>query len=581
MFQQVISLTLVAAMAAAAPSAPQGIPKGATISGSVKIAPTTAVFVANPYIQYSSLADSAASVIIGTAMRDRLDGRLGADLSVITRQTMNTGLVTYGYSPNAILTLGSAMQLGKANSARLFVTSVMTKGAGGLYSLVIRVTGLNEDAGQVIRMSAVAGQALPDFGSKAADQVIPILKDAHTFAKSCVDLASTKADKALEAANKALKITPNYGLAEYCLATMAMKKDSVGAEAKQHLENAVKGDPQSLFAWSQLAVIHQKTKDSTGAVADYQAMLKEDPTNNELAKQAVQVFRTYHRPDALKSLVNEQKKLDPTNPDWYDLAANGCLGDNDYRCALNEMEQIWIMDSTRADTAYFQKTIYIAQTLPDTQATLKWSRLAVKKFDSNVFFLSSLGRAYAQAGRGDSAVAMATRIMMTDAGQADQALLILNDLINGKQLRAAASFGPTMAKYGNENWKNQFGSLLANPGIALNSAPEPKDTALMTYVGTQILGAGVTNAQVVTVGHYLIAAPMIPLLQPFSQSVRADKACPKVKDYETFLNTLLPHLDAMVAGPIQSIADYGKQLQPLVKGEIALIPQLTTAFCKP
>lgn len=578
MLQQVISLTLVASMAAASPSVPQGIPKNSSISGSVRVAPTTSLFVANPYIAYTSLADSAASVVVGAAMRDRLDGRIGSDMSVISRQTMNADLVTYGYSPNAILTLLSATSLGKARSARMFVTSTMTKGSGGLYSLVVRVWGLNEEAGQVIRNTMTQGQPQPEFGSKTADMIIPIIK-AHADAKTCSDLASSKPDKAIEAANRALKAIPNYAMAEYCLATIAQKKDSTGAEAKLHFENATKGDPQSLSAWSQLAIIHQKTNDSTGAVSDYQAMLREDPTNNALALEAVKVFRRYHRPDVLRALVAEQKKLDPTNPDWYDLSANGCLSDNDYRCALNEMEQIWVMDSSRADTTYFQKTIYIAQTLPDTQAFLKWSRLGRKKFDNNIFMTSSLGRAFAWSGQGDSAVAMAKIIMLQDASQADQALLIMKDLVDTKQLGAASGFAASVAKYGDENNKNQYAGLLANPGLALQQAT-PVDTALMTVVGTAMLASGATNPQVITVGHYLIAAPLVPYLQPRSQSVRADKSCQEVKDYETFLNMLLPHLDAMVAGPIQSISDYGKQLQPLVKGELALIPQLTTAFCK-
>jgi hypothetical protein len=579
MLHQVMSLTLVATMTAATPSVPQGIPRGATINGTVKIAPTTAVFVGNPYIVYTALSDSVASVAIGTAMRDRIESKISAsDFNVITRQTMNTDLVTSGFPPNAILTVGSATALGKQHNARIYITSVLSKGSGGLYSLVVRVWGLNEDAGQTIRMAQAAGQALPDFGGKAADAVMPIIR-AHADAKSCVDLASSKPDKATESANKALKVIPNYGLAEYCLATMALKKDT--AEAKTHLENTVKGDPQSLFAWSQLAIIHQLKNDSAAAVADYQSMLREDPTNSELAKEAVKVFRRYHRPDVLKALVAEQKKLDPTNTDWYDLSANGCIGDNDYKCALAELEQIWVLDSSRAYTLYFQKIISVAQEAPDTQAFLKWSRTGAKKFDTNIYLLSSLGRGYAWVGKTDSAVAQANRIMATDASQADQALIIIQGLVEAKQLRAAASFAGAAAKYGSESVKNQFGSLLANPGIALNSAPEPKDTALMSYVGSQMLAAGVTNAQLVTVGHYLVAAPMIPLLQPKSQSVRANKSCQEVKDYETFLNTLLPHLDEKVSGPIQSISDYGKQLQPLVKGEIALIPQLNTAFCKP
>ena len=313
MLHQVMSLTLLASMSAAVPAVPQGIPRGATITGQSRgAAQATRVFVGNPYVAFPTLADSSAAVIVGNALRDRLDGRVGTELAVIQRQEMNTDLMTYGYSANAILTLGSALSLGKQMSARIFVTSVMTKASSGIWSIVIRVSGLNEDAGQVIRNTMAAGQPMPDFGAKSADMVIPVIL-AHKEAKSCVDLAATKPDKAVEAAGKAIKAIPNYGLAEYCLATMALKKDEKGAEAALHFENAVKGDPASLTAWSQLAIIHQKQNDSAKTVSDYQSMLREEPTNAALAKEAVNVFRKYHRPDALKDLVKEQKKIDPTS----------------------------------------------------------------------------------------------------------------------------------------------------------------------------------------------------------------------------------------------------------------------------
>lgn len=580
MLQQVISLALVAALTAPTPTVSQGIPAGASISGKVVVRPVTKVFVANPYIAYTTLADSTAAALIGNAMRDKLDGKLGSDLQVINRRDMNLALTNYGYSPDAILSLPSATRLGREMEGRIIITSTLTK-SGGFYTVSARVLGRNDDAGEVVRNTQVAGQPLPDFGSKTAELIIPVIK-ALNDAKSCYDqVAAGKPDKAADAANKALKAVPSYGLAEMCLATMALKQDSVGKDAITHLQNAVKGDPSSLIAWSLLGVIHQKLNDSTAAVADYQAMLREDPTNNELAKKAVDVFRKYHQQDALNQLVEQQLKLDPTNTDWYDLKANGCIQDNKYDCALDAMNQIWTMDSTRADTNFFAKVIFIAQSKNDTTASLKWSRMGAKRYDDNAYMVSSFARALVAAGKPDSAIDMAVRVLMIDSTQADQALLVVKDLVDAKKFREASRFAAGVSKYGTESTKDQFASMLANPGLELAKVQPipPADDTSLTAMGNAVLSSGTINPQLLTVGHYLVAAPMLGRLAPLSQSVRADKSCDEVTAYETFLNALLPHLDAMAAGPVEGLANYAKPILDPVKGEIGQIPTLRKNFC--
>ena len=65
MLHQVMSLTLLASMSAAVPAVPQGIPRGATITGQSRgAAQATRVFVGNPYVAFPTLADSSAAVIV-------------------------------------------------------------------------------------------------------------------------------------------------------------------------------------------------------------------------------------------------------------------------------------------------------------------------------------------------------------------------------------------------------------------------------------------------------------------------------------------------------------------------------------
>ncbi len=586
MLYQALSLTLLATMTAAVPSVPQGIPRGATISGQQRGQQTTKVFVSNPFISYQSLADSSAAVIVGNAMRDRLEGRIGAELSIIQRQDMNTDLTTYGYSANAILTLGSAMSLGKAMGARTFITSVMTKTSGG-YSLVIRISGLNEDAGHVIVSSTTPGQALPDFGTRSANLLIPVIM-AHKDAKACMDQASTKPEKAVEAANKAIKAIPNYGLAEYCLATMALQKDEKGAEAATRFENAVKGDPQSLVAWSQLAVIHQKQNDSAKTVLDYQSMLRQEPTNTALAKEAVNVFRKYQRPDALKDLVAEQKQLDPSNTDWYDLAANGCLEDNDYGCALNEMEQIFVLDSAQADKGYFNKIIFIAKEKPDTQAYLKYSRFGEIKFPTDVVIMAELAQAYTWAGQSDSAIAVTNRLIMLDPpGQLTQVLFVVKALVDANQTEKILPFTDYFRKFGDEDAKFKFagigfqGEQAMYQAFAKDSTLRPSEYARVAVVGDSLLAAGTTRTTVTEPINLFIGLATYQQIFPLQQQLQAQKTCELARQYDALLAKAEPALTAVTNGTNAQLSGIAKPLLDNVGSAKGYAAAQLKAFCTP
>lgn len=587
MLHQVMSLTLFATMTAAAPSLPQGIPRGATIGGTARGTQTTRVFVANPYVATPTLGDSSAAVIIGNAMRDRFDGRIGAELTVIQRQEMNTDLTTYGYSANAILTLGSALSLGKAMGARTFITSVLTRASGGGYSLVIRLSGLNEDAGQVIRSMQAAGQALPDFGAKSADLVIPVIL-AHKDAKTCVDLASTKPEKAVEAANKALKAVPNFGLAEYCLATMALTKDEKGAEAALHFGNAVKGDPQSLPAWSQLAIIHQKQNDSAKTVVDYQSMLREEPTNTALAKEAVNVFKRYHRPDALKDLVAEQKTIDPSNTDWYDLAANGCLEDNDYACALTQMEQIFVLDSSRADKDYFNKIIFIAKSKPDTQAYLKWSKLGGAKFPVNVDIIGELAQAYTWTGQTDSTIAVTNRLIALDApGQMENVLMVVKSLVDANQTEKILPFTDYFRKFGDDDAKFKFAGLgfqgeqAMYQAFAKDTTTRPSEYARVVTVGDSLLAAGTTRPTVVEPVSLFIGLAAYQQIFPMQQLLQTQKTCDLAKRYDALLAKAEPALTLVANGSNAQLSGIAKPLLANVGSAKPYAAAQLKALCTP
>src|SRR5918998_981349 len=165
----------------AAPLAAQGIPRGARTSQTVPNAPR--LMVANPFA--FAPGDSAIAVRIGSAVRDQMKEVVGRNFTVIEQSQMNDALKQYGYPVDAILSPPLATTLAKNIQARVLMTGTMVR-AGDRVSVTARLTGVNDDAGNVVTLTQGQGQSLDDYGKKLAQALSPAVKSLPD-AKACVD----------------------------------------------------------------------------------------------------------------------------------------------------------------------------------------------------------------------------------------------------------------------------------------------------------------------------------------------------------------------------------------------------------
>ncbi|MES2307079.1 MAG: hypothetical protein V4558_16375 [Gemmatimonadota bacterium] len=564
------SLVLLAVLTTAVPAPAMQI-RG-TISGGTRQVPKTLVLIANPFS--ASPPDSVVAVAIGTAARERLDKTVGTDYRIITRKEMNDALTTYGYGTDAILTPLSAGQLARQLTSRYFITSTLSK-SGGNITVTARLVGSNIDVGQVVTVTGAAG---PEVGNKLGDALTAVMK-AIADAKSCSDLAATKPEKAIESANKALKVVPNFGLAEWCLAEMALKKDSVGAEAITHLGNAVKGDPLSLVAMDQMAQIYQKKSDSVKVIETYQAMLRAAPTNKPLLETAFKLFLRYGKPESAMSVADEGIKQDPANPDWFDLKSNVCFVKEDYACAVTALEQVFVVDSTRADTAYFNKILYAAAQKPDTAKYLAFALRAIKRFPDNAGLLEEAGKAYAIAGQTDSTVAVTQRLVKIDPSKTDAVLRVVKQLFDAKKSHEAIQFAPQIKQFGDEDAKNNFSNLTLQAMQAAAGAKPPESAALIE-MGEASLSVGPTNPNILVFTNYFYAVGLQPQLSELATTSRAQKSCELAKKEQELLAKLEPAVTLAASSTNTGVAAYAKQLLASVVSEKPAVTQMIGSFCK-
>ena len=411
MYLSRLVVTLLTAGTLSAPLAAQGIPRGARTS-SQTVANAPRLMVANPFA--FAPGDSANAVRIGTAMRQAMKDIVGGSFTVVEQAQMNDALKQYGYPIDAILTPPLATTLAKNIQARVLVTGTLAKGEGGRTAVTARLIGVNDDAGNVVTLSQQQGQSAEDFGKKIALALAPAVK-ALPDAKACVDQQTTKTDKAVEAANKAIKTLPNNGLAEFCLAQIA-KAQKKPADVVKHLQAAVKGDPLSLPAWTALGEHYQAANDTANTLVAFKQMLRVAPTNQKLREELFKYFLQSGHPETAREVADEGLKLDPYNADLYDLKSNACLFLSDFKCAVDALETMYATDSTKADTLFFTKISAAAAEgeNPDKVRLLKWSQIGVRKYPNNPTLLGYLNKAYSLSGPVDSVISVTNRIIAKD-----------------------------------------------------------------------------------------------------------------------------------------------------------------------
>src|SRR4051812_46303917 len=436
--------------ALSAPLAAQGIPRR---TGGQSTTATNAprFMVANPFA--FAPGDSAPAVAIGTGMREEMKDVVGRDYNVVEQAQMNDALTQYGYPKDAILSPALAVTLAKNIQARFLVNSTLSKGPKG-FAVSARLTGTNDDAGNVVTLTQNPGEAPDAFGKRLASTLEPAVESLDE-AKSCIDQRQSKPDKAAEAAEKAIKMLPDHGLAHYCLALLAQDKKASRAEIVKHLQAASKGDPQSLQVWTALASQYQQANDTANTLIAFKQMLRVAPTNQKLREELFKYFLQSGHPETARDVADEGLRLDPYNADLYDLKSNACLFLSDFKCAVDALETMYATDSTKADTLFFTKISAAASEgeTPDKVRLLKWTEKGIKKYPNNPTLLGYLNKAYLMNGQTDSVISVTNRIIAKDTTEtgviaalaAAQALIVAPDSAPPKDSTArgtGASTGP-------------------------------------------------------------------------------------------------------------------------------------------
>jgi tetratricopeptide (TPR) repeat protein len=580
--------------AVSAPLAAQGIPRrSGGQSTTVNNAPR--FMVANPFA--FAPADSAPAVAIGTGMREEMKDVVGRDYTVIEQAQMNDALTQYGYPKDAILSPALAVTLAKNIQARFLVNSTLAKSANG-FTVTARLTGTNDDAGNVVTLTQTAGETPQAFGKRLASALQPAVESLDE-AKACIEQRQSKPDKAAEAAQKAIKMLPDHGLAHYCLALLAQDKKASRADIVKELQAAAKGDPQSLPVWTALATQYQQANDTANTLVAFKQMLRVAPTNQKLREELFKYFLQTGHPETAREVADEGLKIDPYNADLYDLKSNACLFLSDFKCAVDALETMYATDSTKADTLFFTKISAAAAEgeKPDTAKLLKWSQAGVKKYPDNPTLLGYLNRAYAMTGPVDSVVSVTNRIIAKDSTAVVPALAAAKALIEAPATGAPPTTTPTDSgkgaapvathrtkeavpflqfaiQHGDPQQKEQAAALLYTGAAPL--LQQPQDLQGAAELLKMAVGTANPSGKVYPAANYLLGLAtlfQVPQVDPLAEK---GKSCDLAKQEETLLTDAETALNAGQSVNPDAVA---KNLG-IIKQYKPRVASMKKAYCK-
>jgi tetratricopeptide (TPR) repeat protein len=530
---RVVTVAVVgsAILAPLSPLAAQGIPRGARASQQTANA-SPRFMVANPFAFAS--ADSAPAVKIGTGLREEMKNVVGRDYQIIEQAQMNDALKQYGYPIDAILSPALATTLAKNIQARFIISSTLNKAEGGRFTVTARLAGVNDDAGNVVSMAQNANETPDAFGKRLAEALQPAVKSLGD-AKACIDQRTAKPDKAVEAANKALKTLPNNGLAEYCLSLLAQDKKAPREEVVKHLQASTKGDPLSLPVWTALATQYQSANDTANTLEAFKQMLRVAPTNQKLREELFKYFLQSGHPETALQVADEGLKLDPYNADLYDLKSNACLFLSDFKCAVDALETLYATDSTKADTLFFTKISAAAAEgeKPDTARLLKWSQVGVRKYPDNPTLLGYLNKAYTMTGQTDSVVAVTNRLMAKDTSAVVPALSAAKALIDAKRPKEAVPFLDYAIKHGDPQAKENAAALLYTGAAPL--LQQPQDLQGAAELLRMSVAAANPAGKVGPAANYLLGLATLFQVPQIDPQAEKGKSCDLAKQEDALL----------------------------------------------
>ena len=381
----------------------------------------------------AAVTDSAASIALADAVRERLGQIAKSKVQVIPKAKLCEALKQSGFPCDGLLTDEQARQLARFLQVHSYLTGDFQK-SGAELSADVRMVDI-ASSGMAASYHATNGNpgttaALAEAISQRAWVVI---RASENVRECYTQRQGGQFARARQAAQKALLQDSNSVSAWLCIATVYEAQraplDSIIA-ASQH---ALKADSCNGTAWENIARGYQQKGDTANMLDAFIHQLCGEPRNVAKRLGIAQLLRQMKKfPKAVEVLDAGLKPgITPGDPQLLDLKLTICTEASDFRCALDVWLAKFAKDSALGgDTTFLKPAIGAAQQVGDTAALNKFTAAAVRHFPNNVSYLKTRGAYFEAAGQTDSALAIYRTVLQKDANDVSTSLLVGKVLID-------------------------------------------------------------------------------------------------------------------------------------------------------
>jgi len=353
----------------------------------------------------ASSADSATSIALADAVRDRVNALVKSKVMVVPKAKLCEALSQSGFPCNGLLDDQQAKQLAHFLQVHAYITGTFAKNGANLTGDVQMIDiGSSGISGRFTATNGNPGTA--EALAETIAQKIATTVRVSEQVRTCYDdrrkgqFARARAD-----AQKALTLDPNSTSAWLCVATVyeaqRMPVDSMIAAN----ERALKGDSLNGTALQNLAQLYQQKNDTAKAMQALVKQVRGEPRNTQRRLQVAQLMRQAKQYEGAIALLDEGLKVQPGDAQLLDMKLTICTEASNFRCALD----VWVAKfdhdtALRGDTTFLKPALGAAQQVSDTQALLKFTEAAVRSHPNNVSFVKARAGAFELAGKTDSAL---------------------------------------------------------------------------------------------------------------------------------------------------------------------------------
>jgi len=476
----------------------------------------------------AAAADSALSIAVSDAVRERIGQLAKYKVVVITKAKLCEALQASGFPCDGLLDDQQAVQLARFLQVQAYVTGSLAR-SGNSLTAQVHVADIG-GSGMAARFDANNGN--PGTAQALAETIaqrLNLIVRASEQTRECTGARQRgQFQRALSAAQKAFAIDPNSAGAHLCVATVyeaqRLPVDSNIAASQR----ALRGDSLNPTALENIARGYQQKGDTLKAIDAFVTQLRGEPRNTQRRLGIAQLLRQMKQYQRAVELLDEGLAVVPGDQQLVEQKTRLCIEGSLYRCAVSGLLEQLRHDSTLArDTAFLKTGIGAAQQAPDTQGLLVFTANAVRHYPNDQSFLKARGSAFEMAGAMDSALAVYRRALGLSRGDATLSLLVAKAIVDHAVYDTARARQLTASKdsFGLRAMQQAFADRIDSARTFLQPGLTSPDSTQRLTAAVIMLSAGSKVAQAAAYGR---AYPWLDtLLQVVGPRTPADTVGPR------------------------------------------------------